>query len=158
MRVSTDALLDYYRDVYEKTFRDLPIVNSALDIEAVDFRPLEEHELGVLITPWFMNLVLLPGTVRWDDRPQGDACTVELPGGSVDFRVSHEQALGTLLSAALYSTVADFPDQEIAREVARETLRLLRDGDNSSKHGESERRLTRRALLRQLGGIDGGSQ
>ena len=158
MRVSTDAVLDYYREVYEKTFRDLPIVNKALEIEAVGFRPLEEHQLGVLITPWFMNLVLLPGTGRWDDRPQGSACTVGLPGGKVVFHVSHEQALGTILSAALFSTVADFPDQDIASEVARETLRLLFDGDAVSKLDEPERRLSRRELFRQLGGIEGDSQ
>ena len=156
MRVSVDALLDYYRQVYEETFRDLPIANAALDVEAVGFRPLEEHCLGVLITPWFMNLFLLPGTERWDDRPQGSACTVEFPGGKVDFQVSHGQALGTVLSAALFSTVADFPDQEIAREVARETLRLLFDSDAVQE--EPGRRVSRRALLRQLGGIDGGSR
>jgi len=156
MRVSIDALFDYYLAVYEKTFRDLPIVNKALAVEAVGFRQLEEHHLGVLITPWFMNLVLLPGTGRWDDRPQGSACTVELPGGKVDFHVSHEQTLGTILSAALFSTVADFPDQEIAREVARETLRLL--FDSNAMPEESGRRMSRRALLRQFGGIDEGSQ
>ena len=156
MRVSVDALLDYYGQVYEETFRDLPIVNPALRVEAVGFRPLEEHQLGVLITPWFMNLILLPGAERWDDRPQGSACNVELPGGKVDFCVSHERNLGTILSAALFSTVADFPDQEIAREVAKETLRLLFDSEAIKE--EPERRLSRRALLRKLGGIDGGSQ
>jgi [NiFe] hydrogenase assembly HybE family chaperone len=156
MRVRVDALLAYYRRVHEETFRGLPIANTALDVEAVYFRPLEEHQLGVLITPWFMNLFLLPGTDRWDDRPQGSACQIELPGGKVDFRVSHEQALGTILSAALFSTVADFPDQDIAREIARETLRLLFDGD--AMQDEPGRRVSRRALLRQLGGIDGGSQ
>jgi [NiFe] hydrogenase assembly HybE family chaperone len=156
MRISVDALLAYYRRVHEETFRDLPIANAALDVEAVDFRPLEEHELGVLITPWFMNLFLLPGTDHWDDKPQGSACKVELPGGKVDFLVSHAQALGTVLSAALFSTVADFPDQEIAREVARETLRLLFDSDAVQE--EPGRRVSRRELLRRLGGIDGGSQ
>ena len=156
MRVTVDALRDYYRQVYEETFRDLPIANAALDVEAVGFRPLEEHRLGVLITPWFMNLFLLPGTGRWDDKPQGSACTVELPGGKVDFLVSHAQALGTVLSAALFSTVADFPDQEIAREVARETLRLLFDSDAVQE--EPGRRVSRRELLRRLGGIEGGSQ
>ena len=155
MRISTDALLDYYRQVYDRTFRDLPIINTALDIEAIDFRPVEEHQLGVLITPWFMNLVLLPATDRWDDRPQGGACNMEMPGGTVEFRVSHEETLGTILSAPLFSTVMDFPSQAIAREVAKETLRLLFDGETASKQAEPERRLSRRTLLRRLGGIEG---
>jgi [NiFe] hydrogenase assembly HybE family chaperone len=104
-----------------------------------------------------MNLVLLPGTGRWDERPQGSACIVELPGGKVDFRVSHEEGLGTILSAALFSTVTDFPDQVMARDVAQETLRLLFESDAVAAAEEPERHLSRRALLRQLGGIDGGS-
>lgn len=157
MRASLEAVLAYYRTVHEKTFRDMPIVNERLDVEAVGFRSLDEHALGILIAPWFMNLVLLPGTDRWDGRPQGSACKVELPGGNIDFRVSHEEQVGTLLSAALFSTVADFPDQAVAREVAQETLRLLFDAAASKGAEEPERRMSRRALLRRLGGIDGGS-
>lgn len=157
MRASIDALLAHYRTVYRETMRDLPIVNAALDIEAVGFRPLDEHSLGVLITPWFMNLVLLPATNRWDEHPQGGACKVALPGGTVDFRVSHEERLGTILSAALFSTVTDFPDQAMAREIAQETLRLLFDGAASANANVPERRLSRRALLRRLGGIEEGS-
>ena len=157
MRVSVDALLDFYRQVYEETFRDLPITNAALDVEAVGFRPLEEHRLGVLITPWFMNLFLLPGTERWDDQPQGSACQLELPGSKVEFRVSHEEDLGTILSAALFSTVADFPDQALAREVAQETLRLLFDSDGVPREEEPGRRMSRRALLRRLGGMEGNT-
>lgn len=154
MRVSTDALLDYYRDVYDRTFRHLPIANTRLGIEAVGFRPLDEHAIGALITPWFMNLVLLPGTDRWDQQPQGSACTLELPGGEIEFRISHEDELGTILSAALFSTVADFPDQALAREVAHETLRLLFDGDGVSSADEPGRRMSRRALLKRLGGVE----
>ena len=117
MSVGVKRLVDYYQAVLEERFRGLPIVNTALQVEAVGFRGLAEHEFGVLITPWFINLVLLPGTGRWDDRPQGSVCTVELPGGKVDFTVSHDDAMGTTLSAAMFGTVAEFPDQATAREV-----------------------------------------
>jgi [NiFe] hydrogenase assembly HybE family chaperone len=153
MRVTIEALLDYYSQVYDRTFRDLPIVNTRLDIEAVGFRPLDEHAIGALITPWFLNLVLLPGTDRWDEHPQGSACQLELPGSKVEFRVSHEENLGTILSAALFSTVADFPEQALAHEVAQETLRLLFDGDGVQSEEEPGRRMSRRALLRRLGGM-----
>ena len=158
MRVSIETLVDYYGKVYANTFRDLPIVNTALHVEAVGFRPLDEHEIGALITPWFLNLVLLPATDRWDDRPQGSACEFQLPGGKVDLCVTHDETLGTFLSAALFSTVADFPDQEIAREVARETMRLLFNSDAVSEQEGPERRLSRRALLRRLGGVEGDQQ
>ena len=40
--------------------RDLPIYNHAIDVEAIGFHPWGPGFIGVLITPWFMNLMLLP--------------------------------------------------------------------------------------------------
>ncbi len=39
----------------------LPIVNPALEVEAVGFAPWEGSWLGVMVTPWGMNLTLVPG-------------------------------------------------------------------------------------------------
>ena len=36
--------------------RAADFVNPALAVEAVGFRPWEDHWLGVMVTPWFMNL------------------------------------------------------------------------------------------------------
>ena len=52
-----DARIDA---IYRERMQGLPIVNPELSVEAVGFEPFEAHELGVLISPWFMNLVLLP--------------------------------------------------------------------------------------------------
>jgi [NiFe] hydrogenase assembly HybE family chaperone len=154
MSAAVERLVDYYKTVYEERFRGLPIVNAALQVEAVGFRELAEHEFGALITPWFINLFLLPGTERWHDRPQGSVCTVELPGGKVDFTVSHDEVMGTTLSAAMFGTVTEFPDQAMAREVARETLRLLFSKERSGDDAEGNR-ISRRQLLRDLGGMGG---
>jgi [NiFe] hydrogenase assembly HybE family chaperone len=154
MSAAVERLVDYYNTVYEERFRGLPIVNHELRVEAVGFRELAEHEFGVLITPWFINLFLLPGTGRWDDRRQGSVCAVELPGGKVDFTVSHDEIMGTTLSAAMFGTVMEFPDQAMAREVARETLRLLFNKERACDDVEGEG-ISRRQLLRNLGGMGG---
>ena len=153
MSASVDALVAYYRKVYDERMRDLPIVNDALRVEAVGFRELAEHQFGVLITPWFINLVLLPGTDRWEDRAQGSVCKIELPGGKVDFTVAHDEMLGTSLSAALFGTVQDFPDQALARDIASESLRLLFD-ETFAGQGSEDKKMTRRELLRRLGSIE----
>jgi [NiFe] hydrogenase assembly HybE family chaperone len=150
MSTGVPQLVDYYRKVYEERFRGLPIINPDLDVEAVGFRRLDEHEFGALITPWFINLVLLPGTDRWQDRAQGSRCSIELPGGKVDFTVSHDEELGTTLSAAMFGTVTDFPDQALARDVAAETLRMLFSAEQASESATSKT-MSRRQLLRNLG-------
>jgi [NiFe] hydrogenase assembly HybE family chaperone len=154
MGATVERLVDYYQAIFEERFRDLPIINPALRVEAVGFRELAEHEFGVLISPWFINLVLLPGTERWDHRPQGSVCTVELPGGKVDFTVSHDDVSGTMLSAAMFGTVTEFPDQEMAREVARETLRLLFSKEYAADDAK-QGRMSRRQLFQNLAGQGG---
>jgi len=147
MNVGAEQLVDYYQAVFEERFRDLPVVNAALAVEAVGFRPLAEHQFGALITPWFINFVLLPGTDRWNDRPQGSVCTIELPGGTIEFNVAHHDELGPVLSAAMFGTVAGFPNQSMARDVAGEALRLLfTAAPADSPAGQA--RLSRRQLFR----------
>ena len=43
-----------------KRMEGLDFVNLSLAVEAVDFAPWEGHWLGVLVTPWFMTLMLAP--------------------------------------------------------------------------------------------------
>jgi [NiFe] hydrogenase assembly HybE family chaperone len=155
MRTCVDTLVAHYRQVHKERFRGLPVVNPELEVEAVGMRELAGHEFGVLITPWFMNLVLLPGSDRWDERQQGSTCTIELPGGKIEFTVGHDETIGTTLTAPLFSSVADFPDQALARDVAVETLRLLFSNPLDEPAGEGSR-MSRRELFRRVGA--GGSE
>jgi [NiFe] hydrogenase assembly HybE family chaperone len=157
MRAGVESLVAYYSRIHEERFQGLPIVNPQLAVEALGFRTLAEHKIGALITPWFINLVLLPGNARWRDRAQGCVCSIELPGGKIDFTVSHDEELGTTLSAALFGSVTDFPDQAMARDVARETLELL-FGEKRASSEIGGAGMTRRQLLRNLGGMGGDDQ
>jgi [NiFe] hydrogenase assembly HybE family chaperone len=135
--------------VYDPAAGD-PVYQIEPGTPAIGMRRLDEHEFGVLLTPWFMNLVLLPGSDRWDGRPQGSTCAIELPGGEVEFIVSHDGHLGTTLSAVLFRSVSDFPDQAMARAVAVETLRLLCSREAREEVGSGDARLNRRDLFRRF--------
>jgi [NiFe] hydrogenase assembly HybE family chaperone len=97
-------------------------VAPKLAVEAVGFDQWEEKDLGILITPWFMNLVLLPDSDRLVDLPQGDRVECRFPSGPCELTVYQDEELGTYLAAVLFRTVADFPDQDVARAVAEEAL------------------------------------
>lgn len=105
--------------------RDLPFVHPDLEVEAVGFAPWQDHELGILITPWFMNLVMLPCGDEFDELRQGEEVEFRFPSGSCDFTVTKDDVLGTFLSAVLFRTVVDFPGQAFAREVALQALANL---------------------------------
>lgn len=141
------ALVEHFGQIYLKHVRGLPIVNASLAVEAVGFREHEGHEIGALITPWFMNLVLLPGSDEWADKGQGDSVNVALPGGALDFTLSRDEGLGTYLTAVLFRTVIDFPSQDIAREIAAEVLARLFDEEAAKKASSSNAEMVSRRTL-----------
>lgn len=142
------ALVDHYSAAAER-MAGLPIVNPELEVEAVGFTTIDGHEVGVLITPWFMNLVVLPGTGEWDDAGQGAVVDRELPAGRYELTVCHDAELGTYLTAVLFRTVMDFPDQAMARDVALEIAATLERPPERDADGG--RKLSRRALITELG-------
>ena len=146
MRIRVDDLVARYEAIYEERMRDLPIVNARLAVEAVGFDRWEDQDLGVLITPWFMNLVLLPNSDRLVDMPQGERVECRFPSGPCELTVYHDEDLGSYLAAVLFRTVVDFPDQDVARAVAEEALAQLL-AEPAEKDTE---KVSRRGLLTGL--------
>lgn len=113
----------------DAAMRDLPIYNPALSVAAYGFAPLTgegldgEGLIGVLITPWFMNLVLLPEAMQpYDPARSSGSRKVVLPGGARAFRQAGDATLGTIWTASLHSPMEVFKSQPQALAEAR--LRL----------------------------------
>lgn len=141
-----DALVAHFERIHEEHMRGLPIVNPRLAVEAVGVRDLPEGQLCVLITPWFMNLILWSEAGCWDDVGEGELVSVDLPRESLEFTVCRSDDTAPFLSAVLFRTTTDFPDQETAREVAQETMRQL----FSQAKPEEQKLIARRALFTGL--------
>lgn len=140
----------HFRKVYEERMQGLPILNPNLQVCAIGFRKFDEHAVGILITPWFMNLVLLPGTGEWVEQAQGSVVDVAFPGSEIDFTVSRDDEFGIHLSAALFSSVADFPDQDTAIVIAEEILHELFQPAEEPAEAEAPS-VSRRELFARLG-------
>jgi [NiFe] hydrogenase assembly HybE family chaperone len=112
----------------------LPFVNPTLAVEAVEFAPWQGHWLGVLLTPWFMNLVLTPrDRSLWRPVRQGRTRSYMFPAGAYEFIGAHDDIAGEYQLCSLFSPVLAFEDQETARLVARLARKALFDGDNAEK-------------------------
>jgi [NiFe] hydrogenase assembly HybE family chaperone len=110
--------------------QDMPFVNAALRVEAVGFRRWEGRWLGVLITPWFMNLMLLPDEpAAWRHVRYGDSLGYLLPAGVFEFISAVDPQLGGYQSCSLFSPMFEFGDQAGARETALAALTALFDAD-----------------------------
>jgi [NiFe] hydrogenase assembly HybE family chaperone len=115
-----------FRRIAETRMAGLAIVNSALEVEAVGFRPWQYGRVGVLITPWFMNLVWLPDDDIAGPRvTAGSAQTRALPGGEFLFLAAEQAGIGPYLSCSLISPMTRFADMDSARAVAEAVMSEL---------------------------------
>lgn len=105
----------------------LALNNPALRVECVGFRAADEsHRVGVLITPWAINLVLL------DDRASGELRLApdrrrswDFPSGSYEFMGGEEPECGAYQFCSLFSPAFEFPDQGSALATAQAIMAEL---------------------------------
>ena len=125
MTASAAQLVRHYQTILDDRMQGLPFVNDALEVAAVGFRDYDEHSIGVLISPWFMNLVLLPGTDEWSECEQGSIRRLELPGEAIEFNVCQDEELGTYLTAVLFTDSGRARVREAPRFSRRDFLSRL---------------------------------
>ncbi|WP_417795503.1 [NiFe]-hydrogenase assembly chaperone HybE [Terasakiella pusilla] len=116
-----------YRLIERERMDGVPILNACLEVQAVDFRLYQGMWLGVVITPWFMNLMLVPDHVEdpkvWD-KDIGDKRSFDFPAGQFEFIFGEDSLIGKYYSCSLYSPMFDFGDQETAVLTARGVLEI----------------------------------
>jgi [NiFe] hydrogenase assembly HybE family chaperone len=110
----------------------LNFVNPAIDVEAVAFAPWESHWLGAMVTPWCINLMLLPrDTSGWTSLPQGKKLRYAFPAGEYEFISSRDDAVGEYQMCSLISPVLELPDHATACQVAALARAALLDPANA---------------------------
>ena len=120
-----------FRDIHANQMRGVPLVNAALNVKAVGFQERDGHILGVLITPWFMNLVQAPlPDAGGPARTSGEKVLLSFPSGEYEFTaVTRDQAggLSPYLACSLFSPMFDFTTMLQAIETAQAALVGLMD-------------------------------
>jgi len=125
------SLVHAFRLVAER-MRGLAFVNPALEVEAVAFAPWDGHWLGVLVTPWFMNLILAPrDDAAWTHVEPGKNRTYAFPAGAYEFIGARDDVAGEYQMCSLFSPLLHFDDQETARLVAGLAREALFDAENA---------------------------
>lgn len=125
---ATTALLEEtFARIERQRMQGMALLNRALHVEAVGFEPQGDAWLGVLITPWFINLVMLPrNAAQWASLPISGTTVERLPIGEFEFLVGRDEMLGAFKSCTLFSPALEFADQQAARSAACAALKVLR--------------------------------
>ncbi len=120
--------------VVARRMAGLDFVNPALEVEAVAFAPWQGHWLGVMVTPWFMNLVLMPRERdAWQPLPLGAKRKLRFPTGIYEFIGADDATVGEHQTCSLFSPMHEFENQTAARLVAQLAREALFDPANAEQ-------------------------
>ncbi len=155
LRERVATLVAHFGRVQRERMVGIPLLNPALQVEAVGFEWSQQYEAGgcavaegVLITPWFMSLLRLPALVLPHDNQVARSTVRQFGSERFDFIGAHDVAVGYHETCALFSPMFGFSHQAHARETALASLALTRPQAEGS--GAAEARTVapaRRAFL-----------
>lgn len=118
LRARVQALESAFR-LREARMRDLPIYNGLLRVEAVGARLCGDDVVCVLISPWFMNVIVMPlDPARAQGAPEGSNRDLRFPSGDYEAIVGRLDGVGYYDSISLFSPMFEFSDQAVARTTA----------------------------------------
>lgn len=170
-----------YLHIWETSMRDLPFVNLALSVEAIGFRRWQPEDLaalattpqttakvpgssgavagdwvGAVITPWFINLFLLPGGGNlWSDLASGERCQIPFPVGPLEFIADYNAAaeIPAYQYLPLFAPPSQIVSQAAARAAATAALEAMLRPPVSNPHPRSRSDAAippRRAFFRRV--------
>ena len=142
-------LVARFREIGEMQMRDLPLYNPALEVEAVGFEEHSDGWIGVLITPWFMNVLRLPRDkqgIFFDDMGKSVRCA--LPSGEHGFLTGGDEVVGGYTFISLHSPMERFKVQGQARAEARLRLaKLMEPPESQDALGQDEQAAAQRPAI-----------
>jgi [NiFe] hydrogenase assembly HybE family chaperone len=118
-------LVERFTHIGESAMRDLPIYNHSLEVDAVGFKIIDEGLIGVLITPWFINVMLLPRQKQKAAVPLGEKVTYSLVSGEHEFIVGEDDELGRYDFITVASPTLRYKSHQAARDAAYKALEKL---------------------------------
>ncbi len=148
--VTTNDAVQNLANAYRRvalSMKGLPIYNPTIAVEAVGFVNRDGREVGVMITPWFMNITVLPAHADREVWVAGATLRLGFPSGNYDFAVSELPDVGLVASCSLFSPMSDFVDHEAAHIAAEAAARALHEPDEDAASASDAPQVSRRTLL-----------
>jgi len=129
MHDKVEQLVQRFCQIGEERMRGLPFYNEQLQVEALGFTEIEPGYIGALITPWFINIMLL-----FEQPPQapvqvGHRYSHPLPAGEHDFMIGDDEILGRYDFISLASPTGKYKTQQLAQTFALNRLAALLQPD-----------------------------
>ncbi|MCD8339782.1 MAG: [NiFe]-hydrogenase assembly chaperone HybE [Burkholderiales bacterium] len=125
-----------FHQVLEKRMQGLPFVHPKVGIHAVGFQKWKYFWLGIMVTPWAINIILTEGDpTKWKSVPEGKKLHYRFPAGLYDFISVKDDLLGEYKMCSLISPLTEIKDDAMAVEVAQYALQELMKDEQPEEEG-----------------------
>lgn len=119
------ALEAAFVEIAQQRMAGVALVHPRVHVQATPFVALDAQlAVGILITPWFMNLLRLP-LVRSDHCDVGAKATHRIGEYTVEFTAAFEPAIGGFESCSVYSPLTMFEDHAAVFATAQAVMHTL---------------------------------
>lgn len=125
-----------FRRIETQRMAGIPILNKAISVEVVGLRRHGDEWLCILVTPWFMNVMLMPAAIGGEPSVEtvakgavGSKSMVNFPAGQFEMIRGFESDLGCYSMCSLFSPMHEFADHDSARAAAEAALGALLEID-----------------------------
>ncbi|MEQ4922692.1 hydrogenase-2 assembly chaperone [Proteus hauseri] len=120
-----EQLEAFFCEVAEKEMKNLPFFREGVPVKAGSFSLFEKQWIGTVLTPWMLELVVLPGpSQEWPRRKVGERIALELPCGQVKFVVGELAGGIQYLACSLMSPLDRHLKGEQAVELAENSVKM----------------------------------
>lgn len=152
LQVSRQLVARFER-VQRERMAGLPILHPGLSVVVIGAREWQQDWLGMLVTPWCMNLVRIPGPgSAFVPGSVGSKQIIAFPAGEFEFIASDEEGVGPFAACSLFSPMQEFADQAVALATAEAVMAALFEPEPSSAAAPqgipAQANISRRDLLR----------
>jgi len=115
-----------FERILQEQMQGIPLLNNLLRVQTLGFQEYDGRVIGILITPWLMNLIMLPGADDdWEALELGDKRPHKFPSGTYKFMVNELDGVGKCQTHSLYSPMGEFVNQDHALAAAQGFLDTL---------------------------------
>lgn len=115
-----------FSNVLQNAMLDLSFIHPDMPICACGLQLFEGQWVGVMLTPWMMSAVILPGPDQvWPARGVGERLGLKLPFADLTFTVGRVDGLPQYLASSLMSPLDPKLNAAQGRKLAEDCAKML---------------------------------
>lgn len=139
-----------FTHIADNEMADLPLNRHNIMVEALHFSRWQDGFLGILVTPWTMNLTYLPTVFQTQTQAIGTKQNYQFGDNHLEFITAYDDELGQYHVCSLESPIVSFSTQSEAQLIAKIIIDNLLNPQPASENTtkKSQQIISRRAFLR----------